>query len=178
MAAPKLHAKLRTMMRRLCNNKPGLRRPFSNSIFPACTVNFGPRAITVPHLDHFNDPALMCFINSLGDFDPKLGGHLVLWDLKLVIEFPPGSVIGIPSSLLRHSNLPIQPGERRASFTQYAAGGLFRWVDHGFNTLERCDPELRKALSAENVNRFERGLGLFTTLDEFLISVKRKGGPL
>lgn len=39
----------------------------------------------------------MCAITTLSDYDPKAGGHLVLWDLKLVIEFPPGSTILILS---------------------------------------------------------------------------------
>lgn len=74
----------------------------------------------------------MCAITALGDYDPKLGGHLVLWDLKLVIEFPPGSTILIPSTSVRHSNVSIRQGETRHSFTQYAAGGLFCWVEHAF----------------------------------------------
>lgn len=154
------------MMYRLCNNQPDLRRPFKNSIFPVCTINFGPNAVSVPHLDFGNDAALMCLITALGHYDYKTGGHLVLWDLRLVIEFPPGSTICIPSSLIRHSNLPIQDGKRRASLIQYAAGALFRWVDHGFSTLDSCKPELRERLRAEDGVRFTNGLKLFTTLGE------------
>ncbi|KAJ7620521.1 hypothetical protein DFH06DRAFT_1010638, partial [Mycena polygramma] len=43
-------------------------------------------------------------------FDPNLGGHLILWDLNLVIRFPPGSSIFIPSALLRHSNVSALHG--------------------------------------------------------------------
>ena len=64
----------------------------------------------------------------LGDFDPTKGSHLVLWECKLVIEFPPGSTILIPSAIITHSNVPIQAGEKRYSVTQYATGVLFRWV--------------------------------------------------
>lgn len=164
------------MMKVLCERQPELRRPFDNSIFPACTVNFGPNAITVPHLDFSNDPTLMCLIQNVGTFDPKLGDHLVLWDLKLAIKFPPGATICIPSCLLRHSNLPIQPGEQRSSFTQYAAGGLFRWVDYGFVTLKDCEAKLKERLSVENESRFIRLLDLFTTLDDYLDMVEEKGG--
>lgn len=150
----------------LCGNQPELHRPFENSIFPACTLNFGPNAVSIPHLDFGNAAALMCLITALGEFDHTLGGHLVLWDLKLVIEFPPGATICLPSSLIRHSNLPIQPGERRASFIQYAAGALFRWVDHGFATLDNCNSELRERLEREDDHRFKDGLKFFTTLDE------------
>ncbi|KAJ7697753.1 hypothetical protein B0H14DRAFT_3529203 [Mycena olivaceomarginata] len=56
---------------------------------------------------------------ALGDFDPDLGGHLILWDLRLVIRFPPGSTILLPSAIIRHSNTPIQAHEHRSSFVQY-----------------------------------------------------------
>jgi len=37
---------------------------------------------------------------------------------------------------MRHSNISIRPGGDRYSFTQYTAGGLFQWVDHGYQTEE------------------------------------------
>ncbi|KAJ3817837.1 hypothetical protein EV361DRAFT_788150, partial [Lentinula raphanica] len=67
-----------------------------------------------------------------GSFDYKKGGHLVLWDLKLVIEFPPGSTAIFPSALLKHSNTSIQPSERRYSMTFYSASGLFRWRHNNY----------------------------------------------
>lgn len=53
-------------------------------------------------------------------------------------------------------------------FTQYAAGGLFRWVDNGFRRAEDvadADPALRLKLDEEAPTRFERYLDLFSTLD-------------
>ncbi|KAJ7811173.1 hypothetical protein B0H14DRAFT_3479965 [Mycena olivaceomarginata] len=46
-------------------------------------------------------------------------------DLKLVVEFPPGALILFPSATISHSNVPVQPGDERASFTQFTAGGIF-----------------------------------------------------
>jgi hypothetical protein len=97
----------------------------------------------------------------------QAGGHLVLWDLQLIIEFPPGATILIPSALLRHSNTTIQKGEERYSFTQYTAGGPFRWVDHGFQK----EAEYYASLSEEGVieegeamqRRWATGLGLLTS---------------
>src|SRR6201996_4263351 len=80
---------------------PKLRWNFPRSVFAACTFNFG-RAVTIPHLDFANLAWGWCAITALGKFDPDRGGHLILWDLKLVIRFPPGSTIFIPSALLRH----------------------------------------------------------------------------
>jgi hypothetical protein len=115
-------------------NDPVLRINFDNSVWSAATINFGPRTECLPHLDWMNLACGWCAITALGNYDPDRGGHLILWDLGLVIRFPPGSTILIPSALLRHSNTAIQDGESRLSFTQYTAGGLFRWVDQGFQT--------------------------------------------
>ncbi|KAJ7733199.1 hypothetical protein B0H14DRAFT_2409060, partial [Mycena olivaceomarginata] len=93
-------------------------------------------SITVPHLNFANLSWGWCTITALTDFDPDLGGHLILWDLWLVTRFPPGSTILLPSTIICHSNVPIQAHECRSSFVQYTATGLFRWVRNGFKTDE------------------------------------------
>ncbi|RPD67692.1 hypothetical protein L226DRAFT_474534, partial [Lentinus tigrinus ALCF2SS1-7] len=100
------------------------------------TFNLGPRVATYPHLDHLNYAFGMCAVTALGNYDPKESGHIILWDAKLIIEFPPGSTILIPSAILRHSNVAVKKPQTRYSFTQYSAGGLFRWVKCGFRTLK------------------------------------------
>ena len=35
-----------------------------------------------------NLPFGYCVVTELGEFDARKGGHLVLWDCKMVIEFP------------------------------------------------------------------------------------------
>ncbi|KAF7293279.1 hypothetical protein HMN09_01206800 [Mycena chlorophos] len=107
-------------------------RPFTRSVFAAATFNLGPNVWTFKHRDVLNLPFGWCAITALGDFDHTKGGHLVLWDLKLVVQFPAGSTILIPSATLAHSNIPVGKDEHRASFTQYTAGGLFRLIDNGF----------------------------------------------
>jgi hypothetical protein len=143
---------------------PDLQRNFINSVFACATFNFGP--ITCPG----NLPFGWCAITALGNFNPLLGGHLILWDLKIVIEFPPGSTILIPSASIRHSNIMIRPGESRYSFTQYTAGGLFCWVDHGYQTEKSYKKGWSKARKqAEedaNQQRWVRGVGMFSTLAE------------
>ncbi len=115
---------------------PQLKRNFNGNVFAAATFNLGPRVTTYPHLDHLNFAFGMCAITALGNYDYKKGGHIILWDAKLIIEFPPGSTILIPSAILRHSNVAVAQGETRYSLTQYSAGGLFRWVKCGFRTLK------------------------------------------
>ncbi|PBK59481.1 hypothetical protein ARMSODRAFT_991148 [Armillaria solidipes] len=80
---------------------------WTHSIFAAATFNFGPRTLCFRHTDSGNLPFGWCAITALGRFNYHCGGHLVLWDLKLVIDFPPGSTILIPLAILRHSNTNI-----------------------------------------------------------------------
>ena len=96
--------------------------------------NLGPQAVSVPHLDRSNLAFGFCTVTAFGDYDPTKGGHLIMWDCKLVIQFPPSATILIPSAIITHSNVPVAAHENRYSFTQYAAGALFRWVDNGFKT--------------------------------------------
>ncbi|KAJ7502267.1 hypothetical protein B0H11DRAFT_2365602 [Mycena galericulata] len=150
--------------------KPNLRWPFPGSIFAACTFNFGPYAITRPHLDFGNLSWGWCAITALGWFDPDIGGHLILWDLKLIIRFPPGATILIPSAIIRHSNIPIRTHERRFSFTQYTAGGLFRWIRNGCKTdydfEMTATPEQKSAREAEAATRWDEGVKMFSIIDD------------
>ncbi|ESK91158.1 hypothetical protein Moror_9523 [Moniliophthora roreri MCA 2997] len=83
---------------------------------PAAAFNFGPCVISLDHADYENYLDGFCAITALcpseGGYDYKKGGHLILWDLHLVIEFPPGATILLPSAILRHSNVAIGPNER------------------------------------------------------------------
>ncbi|KAF7348118.1 hypothetical protein MSAN_01764400 [Mycena sanguinolenta] len=111
----------------LANLLPGVRRPFPKSVFASATFNFGPSVCTFKHRDVCNLPFGWCAIQALGSFDATAGGHLVLWDAKVVVEFPAGAVILLPSATVAHSNVPVADGEERISFTQFTPGGLFRW---------------------------------------------------
>lgn len=167
--APNLFSYYVDHLRPLYAKYPQLKRNFLNSVFACATFNFGPTVCTFDHTDPGNLPFGWCAITALGKFDPTRGGHLVLWDLGLVIEFPPGSTILIPSAALRHSNTAIQQGETRYSFTQYTAGGLFRWVDQGYQTTRSYKAKLSKAQKSGEASRDEQrwtmGVGLFSTLN-------------
>ncbi|KAI0039505.1 hypothetical protein FA95DRAFT_1504082, partial [Auriscalpium vulgare] len=143
-----------------------LEKAFEKSVFPTITFNFGPQALTKPHRDFKNIPYGWCAVTALGDFDHTKGGHLIIWELKLVIEFPAGSTILLPSAILTHSNTPIQEGETRQSFTQYCAGDLVRWQAYGYRTEERLkkeDPQLRRRLEKELPGRWRRAVDLFAS---------------
>ncbi|KAJ7855628.1 hypothetical protein B0H14DRAFT_3448935 [Mycena olivaceomarginata] len=172
--APKLHAYYDDYDHRLRRQHQHLTRNWERSVFSQATFNFGPRAWTFKHRDILNVAFGMCAVQALGDFNPKEGGHIILWELKLVIEFPPSALILIPSATVTHSNLPVGPGEHRAPFTQYTGGGLFRYVDNGFRTekaLAEQDPEEYARVCEQKAGRWEMGLGLLSTVDELLDSI-------
>ncbi|KZP04122.1 hypothetical protein FIBSPDRAFT_767921 [Athelia psychrophila] len=123
---PKMYEHYCDYLGRLCEHDPSLRWNFKNSVFPKTTVNFGSSAVCYDHIDFGNTAAGWCAITAAGNYDPKYGGHLILFDIDKINEFPLGSTILIPSSVMHHGNTPIWEGETWVSMTQYAAGGIFR----------------------------------------------------
>ncbi|KAJ7044324.1 hypothetical protein C8F04DRAFT_990742 [Mycena alexandri] len=169
--APRLYQYYRKCDAKLRVRHPDLRRPFVGSVYFCAAFNFGRNVWTFKHRDVLNLAFGWCAIQALGRYDATLGGHLVLWDLKLVVEFPHGALILLPSATVAHSNIPVRAGEERVSFTQFSAGGIFRYVDNGCQTvaeLERKNPEEFARLSAQMASRWEEGLALLSTLDELI----------
>ncbi|KAJ7662901.1 hypothetical protein B0H17DRAFT_1162909 [Mycena rosella] len=145
--APRLYARYRACDAKLREVHPNLRRPFAHSVFFCTAFNFGRNVWTFKHCDVLNLVFGWCAVQALGHFDPKKGGHLVLWDLKLV------------------------GNEERASFTQFSAGGIFRYCDNGCQTvkeLEESNPDEYQRLMALKAERWEQGLNLLSTMDELL----------
>ena len=163
--APKLHKHYVENIASLLSNDNTLHHPFPNSIFPATTYNLGPQTVCNQHFDFANLAYGWCGIAALGKFDPTKGGHLVLWELGLVVEFPPGSVVLIPSTVISHSNTPIAPHEARYSVTQYAGGAIFRWVGSGFQKVSTYQKSLKgkeKAdLAGKDAECWKTGVGLY-----------------
>lgn len=169
--APKLYRCYSDNLEKLFKRETYLRPNHTGSIFPAATFNLGPNTVTLDHTDPGNVAYGWCALTALGKFNAKTGGHLILFDLGLVIQFPPGSTILIPSSVFRHGNTPISAGESRLSITQYCAGGLFRWVKYGFKSAaevvaSRHGMAKMKDLRDDYGVRTEEALNLFSLLDE------------
>ncbi|KAF8059499.1 hypothetical protein FPV67DRAFT_1424580 [Lyophyllum atratum] len=170
--APRTYLYYKDRLDRLWDKMPNLERPFAKSIFPCTAINFGPYAWTRKHRDPLNCPFGWCLIHSLGPFDHKKGGHIVLHEAKLIVEFPTGCTIAIPSATITHSNIPVQAGDERASFTQFCSGGLFRYVDNGFRTekeFETEDPEGYIRACGLKAERWRMGLELFSTVEELSV---------
>ncbi|KAJ3527181.1 hypothetical protein NM688_g8163 [Phlebia brevispora] len=167
--APQIYKHYRDELGKLYRHDSRLRRLFRGSLYPAISFNLGPSVVTVEHEDSSNMAAGLCLVYSGGSYDPKQGGHLYLKQLRLVVEFPPYSAIAIPSAIIRHGNIPIQPGETRTSITQYAAGGLFRWIDYGFRTwpdLQEQAPQLAQTILADREKKWRRAVRRFSKVSE------------
>lgn len=151
-------------MLRLRRAHPNLRWNWEPCVFAAATFNLGPQSIASVHTDDKNFAPGWCAILALGDYDYTKGGHIVLWELKIVVEFPPGTVVYIPSAILSHSNTTVAEGEKRMSFTLFTAGGLFRWVDCNFQTKK--DFEARGGRHEKSgSDRWNEGIGMYVTWD-------------
>ena len=163
-------------------NVAGLKRNFGNTAWSSCAFNFGPQTVCKLHQDSKDLPYGLCSVTALGNFDYKKGGHLVLPEMKLALEFPPGSTILIPSGSVAHGNTTIGPDEERLSITQYTSGSLFRWVDCGFRTVKEYKAVLKEASKKDpSLKRKEKeclqaqmlkGPEFFCTLDELLQGVQ------
>jgi hypothetical protein len=134
----------------ICSRVPSCKWPVDGLPFAGFTMNVDNMCICDPHVDGSNPAWGLCLICPLGKFDHTAGGHLILHDLKLVLELEPGSIALIPSALITHQNTPISLGEQCQAFTAYTPARMFQWVDSGFklqNELNLSDEE--KASHAE-----------------------------
>ncbi|KAJ7662670.1 hypothetical protein DFH06DRAFT_1190599 [Mycena polygramma] len=170
MYAPKLYRYYCKILRALFDHHPELTHNFSNSIFPAVSFNCGD-AVTFEHCDLLNLPHGFCPVTCGGSFNSKESGALYLKQLGLILEFPPCATILITSGCVDHGNTPIAPDESRFSITQFAAGGLFRWVEYGFQTAKSLlaqvgGREARERFDGVPGARWRWALGLFSKYDE------------
>ena len=168
--APKLYQYYAEKLGQLYARDPNLTHVFPNSIFSATSYNLGPRTACFKHTDFANLPFGLCSITALGSYDPSKGGHLVLWQCKLVIEFPPGSTILIASGIVAHSNVPVGKDETRYSVAHYSAGALFRWVENNFRRsvdfLAGLSEEEALVVQERELSHWEMGLSLLPVFKE------------
>ncbi|EIN10039.1 hypothetical protein PUNSTDRAFT_66701 [Punctularia strigosozonata HHB-11173 SS5] len=101
--------------KKIMDNQPELHEPFPDCTFSAITFNLGSSVVTKDHRDSANYAAGQCAVHSLGDYDHEVSGHMCLWELGLLVEFPPGGTIFFPSAVVRHCNTIIPQGSIRRS---------------------------------------------------------------
>jgi hypothetical protein len=167
---PQLFAANEELLDKLLQWKPTLSPNFPSSVFCSTTFNFGPSVVCDFHLDHLNWATGMCAITSGRNLDFKKGGHLVLKEYKLILEFPPCLTIMLPSALVTHGNSPIGPGEHRISVTQYTAGGLYQWVEYGFRPSRDYEASRTEGhhdpADLEQQQRWGRNVELFSKVSD------------
>lgn len=170
---PKIHAYYDASLSKLYSQRPTLKRPYESSIMPAAAYNLGPATVCRPHRDYANLSFGICAITALGQFNPNTGGHLVLRELGIVTEFPPGATVLIPSAVVTHYNAKIEKGETRYSFTQFAAGSLFSFIDNGMRSEKdvvgdtNFGDEERFRHAETRRHRWEKSLTLFSHISEY-----------
>ncbi|KAJ7173533.1 hypothetical protein C8R46DRAFT_892919 [Mycena filopes] len=108
-----------TVSRAVFADNPHLKQPFPGP-WTSVTFDLGPQTVTKPQWLCSHVRWCWLAITALGRYDPTNGGHIILWDLGRVLEFPPGSTILLPA-ILTFSIARIDHDETRYSFTQYLA---------------------------------------------------------
>ncbi|KAF7335851.1 hypothetical protein MSAN_02331600 [Mycena sanguinolenta] len=147
---PELYSTATARITKLLKELQSKVRTFPMSVFTCVAFNFGPQVSTTLHRDWTDLAGDMCAVVALGDFDPTTGGHLVLWELRLLVEFPPGSLILFPSALISHANTPVCPGETRSSIVQYNAGPVCRDIRYLQNLLTAIRPDKGRVVNYIN----------------------------
>ncbi|KAK6997474.1 hypothetical protein R3P38DRAFT_2440287, partial [Favolaschia claudopus] len=116
----------------LLDARPDAHFPCETSDFSAFTFEFGPHRRTNDRgLPHTFEPGSWAILTALGEYDPRYGGHIILWDIGWVITFAPGDCILIPPGLIRYSFVAVRPGETRFSMLQWAGAGIRRFFENG-----------------------------------------------
>ena len=158
----------RSTMACLKEVKPTLRFPIPQSVFPGLTVNLGGKVTTHRHRDSNNLACGVCAITPLGNFNHRRSAHLVLEEARVVIEFPAVATAFILSASCTHSNTPLTDGETRISFTQYAAGPIFRYIQNRCmteNALKELHPDVWAANQLLKGDAWCRGVALLPTIE-------------
>ncbi|KAJ7015887.1 hypothetical protein C8F04DRAFT_1204826 [Mycena alexandri] len=138
---------------------PKLTHTFRNSIFPAITLNCGD-AVSFEHCDMLNCVHGLCPVTSGGDFDHVLSGHLYLRQLRLIIQFPSGATILIPSAAsttATHRSSPTKLATPSHSMLRVSAKTLL---------AQPGGQEVKDAFDSVPGSRWKWGLNLFSKYDK------------
>jgi hypothetical protein len=149
--------------------KMRIRPNFAGSIFLGAAFNFGLNVWTYKHRDQLNWAFGWCAITALGRFNARHSAQLILWELKLVIDFPHTETILLSSAVITHSNTVVHPDDRCNSFTQFSAGAIFRWVENGCRTEAKSaeeDLDGYEATVAAEATAIDCRIAMFSTVDE------------
>lgn len=112
-------------------------------------------------------PDGVCVIQAFEDFNANKSEDLILFELGIVVRFPPGSTAIISSAIITHDNTTISEHETRRSIIQYFAGAVKRWVAYGRQTwksLQLTDSSKAKEITTGNSTQRVEGKEKFSFL--------------
>jgi hypothetical protein len=121
----------------ICTLSPECNFPFKDLPFSSYTLNIGQQSICNVHVDGNNLTSGLCLVIPFGNFNPQNGGHLILHELRMVLELPPGSIVLFPSAIISHENIAVEAHQERRSLTAYTPGSMFQWVEDAFDRVPK-----------------------------------------
>ncbi|KAJ7180031.1 hypothetical protein C8R43DRAFT_1117376 [Mycena crocata] len=138
---------LKNQKERFLEHDPRALYPTDSSVYSAVSLELGgPHCRGIPQGDpERSEVASWSILTALGKYSALHGGHIIFWDLGLVVCFPVGASILIPSALVRYSFVKVRDHEKRYSILQYAGAGIGRWFQNG----KRTDVEFAVNATAE-----------------------------
>jgi hypothetical protein len=112
-------------------------------------------------------------ITSIGNYDHKQGGHVVLWDDNKIIELPSGASVMFVAGTKRYSFVPVGRNEERFLFRQFCNAGVLRWIEKGGYSDSEFDmvmsPEVIAAWEERRAGRGAASAKLFTRLNDIFV---------
>ncbi|PBK65758.1 hypothetical protein ARMSODRAFT_1022189 [Armillaria solidipes] len=121
------------------------------------------------HLTGFASSVFSTWVSKTFEYYTTYLCNLMLHHLILVVNWARSVFIAATFNFGPHT-LCFRHCEHRYSFTQYSVGGLFYWVDYGYQTSEDYWGGLSKGETAEvkkqKQDQWTMGLQMFSKLEE------------
>ncbi|KAF9060671.1 hypothetical protein BDP27DRAFT_1429782 [Rhodocollybia butyracea] len=110
------------------------------------------------------DSGLQVYFPKLHLFLTNLQEKFIAWSLGVVVPFPAGATIYVPSACVTHGNVPIAPEETRSSIAFFTPAGIARWFHNGYMSdkefKERASPRQLRLWKEYREKLWETGLEL------------------
>ncbi|KAJ7217556.1 hypothetical protein C8J57DRAFT_1254978 [Mycena rebaudengoi] len=151
-----------------------LSRPFLNGIFCACTFNLGPYTCALGHRNFANLAFGWCAITALGYFDYMKGGHLILWDCKLILEFPLAQRFSFPVQPYSTPTYPLQMESCAFLSLNTPQGAYFDGFSMGFK-MKKATSHLCRRRDVKGRKR--RGLSELFAISHFFTAYTAENVP-
>ncbi|KAJ7431197.1 hypothetical protein B0H11DRAFT_2262220 [Mycena galericulata] len=122
----------------------------------------------LPRTEPNDHPPAFRAITSVGNYLYH-EGKLILWQLRIVLDFPPGSTFIFPAGVVRYSFTQVEKPGWQMIITQSCSAGLHGFVANGFDDRYARETRFptRQAAVADRLRRAKEGIALYPTVKEF-----------